>query len=206
MPLETTVMTPKKIVALNFAILTVGLGIWLLSKWSSMDIIAKFGTFILLTAGAAIVAAVFVLPAAGEWIGNLFYSAPEEVEPDKYHDAASKLAQGDYQGAIKAYRAIAKDEPDTRFPIVEIAKIQQEHLHDGDAAINSIQTALDSKEWAENDAAYFMFRLADLHQTEKNDEETAKAYLNRVIETFPETRHSANATHKLHEIEQAAQR
>ena len=96
MPLDTTVMTPKKIVALNSAILTVGLGIWLLSKWSSMDIIAKFGTFILLTAGAAIVAAVFVLPAAGEGVGNLFYSAPEEVEPDKYHDAASKLAQGDY--------------------------------------------------------------------------------------------------------------
>ena len=199
-------MTPKRIVALNLAILALGLGIWLLSKWSSMDVIAKFATFLLLTVGVAIFAAIFILPAVGEWIGNLFYSAPEEVEPDKYSEAASKLAQGDHQGAIKTYRAIAKDEPDSRFPHVEIAKIQLEQLHDAYAAIDTIQTALDSKEWPENDAAFFMFKLADLHENQHGDVETAKGFLNRVIESFPETRHSANARHKLNEIEQAAQR
>ncbi len=199
-------MTPKKIVALNFAILTLGLGIWLLSKMSSMNVIEKFATFLLVTVGVAIFAAIFVLPAVGEWIGDLFYSAPEEVEPDKYSEAASKLAQGDHKGAIKTYRAIAKDEPDTRFPHVEIAKIQLEQLHDPDAAIDTIQTALDSREWAENDAAFFMFKLSELHQTERDDVETAKMFLNRVMETFPETRHSANARHKLNEIEQADQR
>ena len=199
-------MTPKKIVALNCAILALGLGVWLLSKWSSMDVIAKFGTFLLLTIGVAMFAALFVLPAVGEWIGNLFYSAPEEVEPDKYAEAASKVAQGDYDGAIKTYRAISKDEPDSRFPLVEIAKIQLEQLHDPDASITTIQGALDSKEWAENDAAFFMFKLSELYLKEREDVETAKMFLNRVMESFPETRHSANARHKLNEIEQAAQR
>lgn len=199
-------MTSKKIVALNFTILALGLGVWLLTKWSSMDVIAKFGTSLLLTIGVALFSAMFLLPAVGEWIGNLFYSAPEEVEPDKYGEAASKLAQGDYEGAIKTYRAVAKDDPNTRFPHVEIAKIQVEQLHDAGAAIQTIQTALDSKEWPENDTAFYMFRLAELYQQEFGDEETAKGFLNRVMETFPETRHSANARHKLNEIEQAAQR
>jgi outer membrane protein assembly factor BamD (BamD/ComL family) len=199
-------MTPKKIVGLNFAILTLGLGVWLLSKWSDMDVVSKFGTFLLLTAGVAVFCAMFFLPVLGEWIGNLFYSAPEEVEPDKYGVAASKLAQGDYKGAINSYIAISKEDPDTRFPHVEVAKIQQEHLHDPEAAIRTIQNALDSKDWPENDAAYFMFRLADLYQNERGDVETAKGILSRVIETYPETRHSANARHKLNEIEQAGQR
>ncbi len=49
---------------------------------------------------------------------------------------------------------------------------------------------------------------ASLNSTTRRlgDEETAKGFLNRVMETFPETRHSANARHKLNEIEQAAQR
>lgn len=199
-------MTPKKIVALNFAILTLGLGLWLLSKWSGMDPISRFATFLLLTVGVAIFFAVAVLPAVGEWVGNLFYSAPEEVKPDKYTEAASKIAQGDYAAAIRAYRSIAKEEPDTRFPIVEIAKIQLDYLGDTNAAIATIHAALDSKEWPENDSAFFLFRLAELHQQHKGDEETAKAILNRIIESFPDSRHSANATHRLHEIEQAAHR
>ena len=199
-------MTPKKIIALNFAILTLGIGVWLLSKTGSMDVMEKFATFLLVTVGIAIFAAVFVLPLVGEWIGNLFYSSGEEVEPDEYSLAASKVAQGDYDGAIKAYQSIAKDEPDTRFPIVEIAKIQQEHLNDSSAAITTIQSALDSKQWPENDASFFMFRLADLYQSEFNDVESAKNYLNRVLDTFPETRHAANARHKLNQIEQADQR
>ncbi|MFT4546532.1 MAG: TolA-binding protein [Pseudoalteromonas tetraodonis] len=194
-------MTPKKIVVLNIAILALGLGLWLVSKWGDMDVIAKFGTFLLFTVAIALFSAMFVLPAVGEWIGNFFYSAPEEVEPDKYGEAASKLAQGDYEGAIKTYRAVAKDEPDSRFPLVEIAKIQQEHLHDGEAAITTIQAALDSKEWPENDAAFFMFRLADLYHTVRSDVDTAKGFLNQVMEAFPETRHSANARHKLNELD-----
>ena len=199
-------MTPKKIVALNFAILALVLSAWLLSKWSSMDVISRFATFLLLTVGVAICFAMLILPAIGEWVGNLFYSAPEEVEQDKFTEAASKLAQGDYEGAIKAYLHISKEEPETRFPHVEIAKIQLEKLDDVDTSITTIQSALDSREWPENDAAYFMFRLSELYQQHKGDDETAKIFLRQVMEAFPETRHSANAHHRLNEIEQATQR
>jgi len=199
-------MNSKRIIAINAAILCLGIGIWMATKWSGMGIGEKFATFLLLTLGAAFGFVLFILPAMGDWIGNLFYSAPEEAKPDKYTEAASKLAQGDYNGAIKAYQSITRDEPEARFPHIEIAKIQVDHLHDPDAAINTVQTALDSRQWPENDAAFLMFRLADLYHEHKQDDETTKAFLNRVIESFPETRHSANARHKLNELEQADQR
>ena len=199
-------MTAKRIIAINATILCLGIGVWMASTWSSMDIGGKFVTFLFLTIGVAVGFVMFILPALGDWVGNLFYSAPEEVKPDKYTEAASKLAQGDYPGAIKSYQAITKEEPEARFPHIEISKIQVDHLHDADAAIGTLQSALDGRDWPENDAAFLMFKLADLYHEQKQDDETCKAYLNRVIESFPETRHSANATHRLHEIDQAGQR
>ena len=39
-------MSTKKIVALNFAILLLGLGLWMASKWSEMNVLEGFATFL----------------------------------------------------------------------------------------------------------------------------------------------------------------
>ena len=67
------------------------------------------------------------------------------------------------------------------------------------AAIQTIRHALESQEWEINDAAYFLFRLAELYDEVEGNRATAVAIMNQVIEQFPGTRHSANASHKLHE-------
>ena len=82
---------------------------------------------------------------------------------------------------------------------MEIAKIQKDHLHDSQAAIATIRLALESQEWEINDAAYFLFRLAELYDEVEGDRDSAIAIMNQVVEQFPGTRHSANASHKLHE-------
>ena len=141
-----------------------------------------------------------VLPIIGDRIGAFFFSAPEEMEVDELTKAAAKVTQGDYEGAIKAYKAIAQEDPDNRFPIFEIAKIHHEHLRDIDSAIKTFEDSLASKEWAENDAAAMMFRLQQIYLEDKQDEEQAEKLLEMVIEKFPETRHSANAHHRLNEL------
>ena len=45
-----------------------------------------------------------------------------------------------------------------------------------------------------------MFRLQQIYLEDKQDEEQAKKILETVIEKFPETRHSANAHHRLNEL------
>ncbi|MEO1843444.1 MAG: hypothetical protein ABGZ37_04120, partial [Akkermansiaceae bacterium] len=73
-------------------------------------------------------------------------------------------------------------------------------LESPDAAITTLREALESFEWRANDAAFFMFRLVELYEKEKQDLATSVSILQQVVEIFPETRHAANATHRLREL------
>lgn len=128
------------------------------------------------------------------------YGSGAQVEDDPLHDARAMFAQGDYEGAIAVYRRVADETPDDRFPWVEIAKIQNDNLEDPDAAIATLREGLESHEWTVNNAAFFMFRMAALYEKEKEDMMTTIQLLQQVVELFPDTRHSANATHRLREI------
>ncbi len=155
-----------------------------------------------LTAGlVGMVVVVDVLPMLAHKATHSVYDSGEKVdnEADAMHAARSKVAQGDYEGAIESFREAAKADPLNRLPWVEIAKIQKEQLEDPAAAIQTIRHALESQEWEVNNAAYFLFRLAELYDEDAGDRASAAAMLNQVMAQFPETRHSANARHKLHE-------
>jgi tetratricopeptide (TPR) repeat protein len=121
------------------------------------------------------------------------------MEHDVMHDARSLLAQGDFHGAIEAFKTAAAAEPLNRLPWVEIAKIYKDNLQDPASAIQTIRYALESQEWEINDAAYFLFRLAELYDEVEGNRESAVAIMQQVVDQFPGTRHAANAAHKLHE-------
>ena len=197
-------MSNKKLLILNICILVIGLLIWKLStSWSTMGMGEKFIVFMLLFLAIGVPGVAYIVPQIGDKISDFFYNAPEQVEPDPYEKAAAKLSAGDYNGAIRDYRNILKDNPNDRFAVIEISKIQHEKLNKLEESIQTIEQAVNAHEWPDDDAAFFFFRLSDLHVNEKQDAEKAKQFLNEVIARFPDTRHSANATHKLHEIEQA---
>jgi hypothetical protein len=90
--------------------------------------------------------------------------------------------------------------PENRFPWVEMAKIHRHNLENPEASIKTLREALESYQWRMNDAAFFMFRLAELHEEDKQDLATATGILQQVVDTFPDTRHAANATHRLREL------
>jgi len=140
-----------------------------------------------------------ILPSFAHRLTHAIYDSSEMVEKDVMHDARSLLAQGDYQGAIRAFREAAAADPLNRLPWIEIAKIHKERLGNPAAAVQTIRYALESQEWEVNDAAYFLFRLAELYDEVEGNRASAVAIMRQVIEQFPGTRHSANANHKLHE-------
>jgi len=161
-----------------------------------------FNGILLAFLSAGLLGIVFVLeilPMIAHRMTHAVYDSAEMVENDPMREARSLVAQGDYHGAIEAFRGASKAEPLNRLPWVEIAKIQKQYLDDPLAAIETIRTALESQEWEINDAAYFLFRLAELYDEETHNREAAVSILQQVIAEFPETRHSANARHKLHE-------
>lgn len=151
-----------------------------------------------LSAGlVGIVFVIHVLPAIAHRFTHAVYDSAEMVEKDPMHDARAKVAQGDWEGAIEAFRAAAAAEPLNRLPYVEIAKIQLEQLEDAPAAIHTLRHAIEGQEWQENDAAYLMFRLAEIYDAHQQDRGSAASIMQQVMEQFPETRHSANARQKL---------
>lgn len=161
-----------------------------------------FNGILLTFLGAGVIGIVVVavlLPLFAQKLTHSVYDSGELVEKDTMSSARSLLAQGDYAGAIAAYQEAAAADPLNRLPWVEIAKIQKDQLHDSGAAIQTIRHALESQEWEVNDAAYFLFRLAELYDEVEGDRASAIAIMNQVVQEFPGTRHSANATHKLHE-------
>jgi tetratricopeptide (TPR) repeat protein len=141
----------------------------------------------------------YILPRLAHRATHTIYDSGEIVQKDNMSEARSKLAQGDYEGAMLAFREAAAGDPNNRVPWVEIIKIQREALHDPASAIATIRELLETQVWAENDASYFLFRLAELYDGDMGDRESAVEIMRQVIEQFPETRHSANARHKLHE-------
>jgi tetratricopeptide (TPR) repeat protein len=161
-----------------------------------------FTGILLAFVSAGLVGVVFVidvLPAIAQRMTHAVYDSAEEVEQDALHDARSKLAQGDYAGAIEAFQRAAEEDPMNRVPWVEIAKIYREHLEDPASAITTLRTALEGQEWEINDASYLMFRVAELYDEDCQDRASATVILQQVIDQFPETRHAANARHRLHE-------
>jgi tetratricopeptide (TPR) repeat protein len=142
---------------------------------------------------------VYLLPFLAHRVTHAVYDSAEMVEKDVMHEARVRVAQGDYHGAIEAFKEAAKAEPLNRLPWVEIAKIYKENLEDPDAAVQTIRYALESQEWEVNDAAYLLFRLAELYDEVQGDRGAAIAIMHQVVEQFPRTRHSANANTKLHE-------
>lgn len=153
-----------------------------------------------LSAGlVGIIFVIHVLPAIAHRFTHAVYDSAEMVEKDPMHDARAKVAQGDWDGAIEAFRAAAAADPLNRLPYVEISKIQLEQLEDAPAAVDTLRHAIQDQEWQENDAAYLMFRLAEIYDTNMEDRMSAGTIMQQVIEQFPESRHSANARHKLRE-------
>lgn len=160
--------------------------------------------FFLIVGGAVGVLVVkYFIPWLGDLVGTLVYSSGEEVVMDDSMKAASKVAQGDYEGAIAEYEKMVREKPDQTFPIGEIAKIRAEKLGDPQGALDVLRSQLEGKEWPVDDAAFLMFRLVDILSDLLNDYDAARDMLQQVIAHFPNTRHSANAHHRLNEVEQA---
>lgn len=174
--------------------------------WNMIDKENTGGLFIyMIVVGVVggLVGVKYVIPWIGDAMGTFFFSSGEQVVMDDSMKAVAKLAQGDYEGAIAEYEKIAKEKPEDSFPVAEIAKIYSDKMDDPRRALAYLQAKIEGKEWEQDAAAFLMFRMVDLHADKLNDYQAARDMLEQVVANFPSTRHSANAHHKLREVEQA---
>ena len=185
----------------------VGLGLlvilWLGMKIPKLEIGTLFAVVLVGGCVLGLLAVKFLLPRIGDAVGAFFYSSGEIAGPESSSKAAAKLAQGDYSGAIAEYGNMLASNPGDILAISEIAKLQAEKLDDPHGAVAFLETQISSRAWNEEDGAFLLFRLVDVHEQALHDFDGALEILGRVISQFPNTRHSANAKHRVHEIHQA---
>jgi tetratricopeptide (TPR) repeat protein len=143
----------------------------------------------------------YVLPVLTQKATTAVLASNEEVERDPLRDARAAFARGDYEDAIEFYREASEADPLDRLPWVEIAKIQHDQLEDPEASLHTLRTALEEHDWQDDDdTVFFMGRIAEILHDDLQDEDGCVEILEKIIEMFPSTRHSAGATHKLKEM------
>lgn len=166
------------------------------------DIFFRLSVTILAGLYAGLLFLIFILPAISDGIAKLIYggssAAPEVADPMR--EARLLLAKGNYVGAVGELRQVVMDDPDNRLAWVEMSKIQLDHLSDAEGAAGTMSEAIQKHEWPAEDVAFLMFRLAELQLNSLDDRASAVQVLRQVSESFPDSQHSANATHKLREL------
>lgn len=144
----------------------------------------------------------YVLPMFGDAMGEAMLSSSEEAGTDPYLKARGKVAIGDYEGAVAEFREIAKDNPGDRMPITDIVKLYLERLHDPANAELTLENAIREEHWEPEDGSWFIFRLVDLIQEHQpDDQDRVVNLLQKAMRRYPNSRHSANAIHRLREID-----
>ena len=150
-----------------------------------------------------ILTVLYILPMFVDKLGEEMMGSSAEVEGDPLDDARAAVAEGDYTEAIQVYRKVWLENRENRFPVVEIAKLQRTKLESPAVAVSTLEEALDDHEWEVDDAAFLMFRIAEIYEEDLDDRDSLIATLKKVTEKLEGTRHAANAAHKLGGMEKA---
>lgn len=169
-----------------------------------MDVPTLFAVVMLGGVVIAMLLAKLILPWIGDAVGGFFYSSGEKVDNSQSLRAAARLAQGDYAGAIAEYEKMLAANPGDSFAVSEIAKVRAERLHEPDKALQFLREKRAGGGWSDEDDAFLRFREVDVLAGAKGDHAAAEEALNEIMVRHANTRHAANAHHRLHEVRAAA--
>ena len=81
-----------------------------------------------LAAVTAVISCISLLPLVGELAGNFLFTPNEKIERSPHADALAKLAAGDFEGAIEAYRKVFEEDPQDTHAATEIVRLYCEKL------------------------------------------------------------------------------
>lgn len=163
------------------------------------QVILLFGGVTVLAIVIGSITALSLLPALGESLANMFYGPNVEIEKDPHSVAVAKSAQGDFEGAIDAYMDIFEANPSDVMALSEVIHIYCDRLHDYEQAAKVLEEALQEEYPVEN-SAFLCNRLVDVYWLYQHDALKARQLLIQIAENMPDTKHAANAQHRLQQI------
>jgi hypothetical protein len=159
--------------------------------------------FIVAGVVAAVLFVTWVLPVIGDKMTEALVSSGEKVEDTPGARVARHIAQGEYDEAISELQKQSLADPHHPRPVLEIARLHQEKLEDLEGAVQSLRTALVSREWLPVHETTLRLRLADfLMAGAPPDFEGAKSEAQSVLDRFSGTPQAMDASAKLRVIQE----
>lgn len=149
----------------------------------------------------ALVTCISLLPLLGEFAGNFVFSPNVKIERSPHADALAKLAAGEFEAAIEEYKSVVEDNPKDTHAISEVVRLYCEKLEQPESATNFLVEVLSMDDWTLPERAFLSQRMVDVCWNYQRDLVRSRALLIKIAEEMPETRESANALHRLQEIE-----
>ncbi len=159
-----------------------------------------FGGVVMVAVIIGSIVAFSFMPAFGDWVGSFFFNPDQQVEKDPHSSAMALIARGDFEGAVEEYRSIFAQNPEDTLALLEASRVYCDKLHNPSAAAEMLETSL-QQDWSPENAALICNRLADIYSGPLKDPIRARALLVQVAESMPETKHAANAVHRIHELD-----
>ena len=144
-----------------------------------------------------------IIPAIGDVVGDLLYNSPEQAPKNPHAPAIAKINGGDFEGAVEAFRAVLQENPEDTMAASEAARLLCEKLGRPEEAATFLEEQIEEGAFTNDQLAFLSERLVDVYWHHMRDAVRARAILVQLAEQFPDTRHSANAYHRLLEIERA---
>ena len=166
-------------------------------------LMSYWAAFMGLAIVTALVTAIVMLPLLGEFAGSFIFTPNQQIEHSPHANALSKLAAGDYQGAIDEYKSVFEDNPEDTHAASEIVRLYCEKLNESEPASDFLVEALSYPDRVPEQTAFLSQRQVDVCWNYQHDGIRARAILIKIAEDMPETREAANAMHRLQEIERA---
>src|SRR5450432_2409823 len=147
-------------------------------------IVLYFGSVCLVGMLVGCIVAFSLIPTIGDHLGDAFFNPSQEIERDPHAGAMSKVAQGDFEGAIEEYRKVLESNPGDTHAISEIAHFYCDKLGDPASAAQTLEQALEN-EWPAEESSFLCNRLVDVYWTYQHDATRARAILIQVAENLP---------------------
>lgn len=167
----------------------------------SADAMIKVGLPLLATViYAGVLTIIYVLPTVVDHVSEELIGSSERVGDDPRIKARAAIENEDYPEAIRIYREMWKEDPDDRFPMVEIANLQRRELENPILAVDTLKEAYEDHGWPEGEAAFLLNRMVEIYQDDLDDEKEARKVMERIIEDLPGTRFAVNAKHELKKL------
>ncbi|MDD5350752.1 MAG: tripartite tricarboxylate transporter TctB family protein [Chthoniobacteraceae bacterium] len=168
-------------------------------EWSKL--VKYYIAIMSMAAVTALVTCVSLLPLLGEFAGSFLFTPNQKIERSPHADALAKLAAGDFEGAVEEYRKVFEEDPQDTHAASEIVRLYCDKLGQPEPASDFLVEALSMGERTPEERAFLQERMVDVCWLHQHDGVRARAILSQIMAEMPETRQSANAMHRLQEIE-----